>query len=158
MKRKTDGGYDIPEEDLREMQEEEERELPEGLETYTGTCGFCGQTGIITALPGWSEDEVDKSVTKKCQCEAAKKYADRREQTRKAKERIEEVFGPAAGKKAIDTAIVGQLVSFVDIIAERKMQAVIVDVGRGLKAKVSCTAKGAIKVERTEVAKESFEE
>lgn len=52
MKKKTDGGYDIPEEDLREMQEEEERELLDGLETYTGTCRFLRPDGNCNGIAG----------------------------------------------------------------------------------------------------------
>ena len=31
MRKKTDGGHEIPEEDLREMEQEEGREMPEGV-------------------------------------------------------------------------------------------------------------------------------
>lgn len=112
----------------------------------------------MNALPGWSEEQVNESVTCRCQCDKAKEYAKQKEQIQKAKARIAEVFGPAAGEKALDEAIVANLVSFVDIIAEKKMQAVTVDMGRGLKARVSRMAKGSIKVERTETVKASFEE
>lgn len=158
MKKKTDGGYDIPENDLREMQEDEARELPEGLETYTGTCRFCGQMGTVNALPGWDVSQVNESVTCRCQCEKAKEYTKQKEQVQKAKARITEVFGPAAGGQALDKDIVASLYSFVDMIAEKKMQAVTLDIGRGLKARVSRMAKGSIKVERTETVKASFEE
>lgn len=68
------------------------------------------------------------------------------------------MFGPAAGGQALDKDIVASLYSFVDMIAEKKMQAVTLDIGRGLKARVSRMAKGSIKVERTETVKASFEE
>lgn len=160
MKKKTDGGYNIPEEDLREMQEEdgEERELPEGLEAYTGTCRFCGQMGTVNNLPGKSREEVDELVTCCCQCDKAEEYAKQKEQVQNAKDRVVELFGRAAGKKALNEAVVENLISFVDIIAEKKMQSVTVDMGRGLKARVSRMAKGSIKVERTETVKASFEE
>lgn len=101
---------------------------------------------------------MDESVTDRCQCDRAKEYEKQKVQKQKAKARIEEVFGTAAGERALDTTIVNHLVSFADIIAEKKMQAVMIDMGNGVKAKLSRTVKGAIKVERTEVAKESFEE
>ena len=47
MRKKTDGGHAIPEEDLREMEQEEGREMPEGVESQTGYCRFCGQGGVI---------------------------------------------------------------------------------------------------------------
>lgn len=52
--KKTDGGHQIDEADLREMQEEEPREMPDGVESQTGTCRFCGQAGIVHTLTGWS--------------------------------------------------------------------------------------------------------
>lgn len=41
-KKRTDGGHKIPEEDLREMEQEEDREMPDGVESQTGYCRFCG--------------------------------------------------------------------------------------------------------------------
>lgn len=52
MKKKTDAGYDIPEEDLKEMQEEKEAEILEGMEGQTGYCRFCGQAGIVHTIVG----------------------------------------------------------------------------------------------------------
>lgn len=126
------------------------------LEEYTGTCKFCGQMGTANGKAGLSEAEVNELITCHCGCEKAKEYAKQKEQIQKA--RIAETFGPAAGEKALDESIVENLVSFVDIIAQKKMQSVTVDMGRGLKARVSRVAKGSIKVERTETAKTSFEE
>lgn len=97
-------------------------------------------------------------ITCHCGCEKAKEYAKQKEQIQKAKARIAETFGQAAGEKALDESIVENLVSFVDIIAQKKMQSVTVDMGRGFKARVSRMAKGSIKVERTETVKASFEE
>lgn len=39
-KKRTDGGHEIPEEDLREMEQEEGREMPDGVESQTGYCRF----------------------------------------------------------------------------------------------------------------------
>lgn len=54
MRKKTDGGHEIPEEDLREMEQDGGQEVPEGAKTQTGYCRFCGQAGIIHALEEWS--------------------------------------------------------------------------------------------------------
>ena len=145
---KTDGGHEIDEKDLEEMgmaAGEEPKTSNTSMEEYTGTCKFCGQMGTANGKAGLSEAEVNELITCHCGCE-------------KAKARIAETFGPAAGEKALDESIVENLVSFVDIIAQKKMQSVTVDMGRGLKARVSRMAKGSIKVERTETVKASFEE
>ena len=72
MRKKTDGGHAIPEEDLREMEQEEGREMPEGVESQTGYCRFCGQGGVVHTMMGWGRDEVNEAVTCRCQCEEAK--------------------------------------------------------------------------------------
>lgn len=77
MKKKTDGGHEIPEEDLREMEQDGGQEVPEGAKTQTGYCRFCGQAGIIHALEEWSQAEVDEAATCKCECDEAKKYAEK---------------------------------------------------------------------------------
>ena len=157
---KTDGGHEIDEKDLEELREDQEdtESITEDMETHTGTCRFCGQMGQVSTIPGWSKEQIDEAVTCKCQCERAVDYAKQIEQIQKAKNRITELFGAGAREKQIDTTITQNLISFVDIIADKKMQSVTVDIGHGLKAKVSRMAKGSIKVERTETVKASFEE
>lgn len=61
-KKRTDGGHEIPEEDLREMEQEEGREMPDGVESQTGYCRFCGQAGMVHTLTGWSQEDVDEAV------------------------------------------------------------------------------------------------
>lgn len=48
MEKKTDGGHEIPEEDLREMEQDGGQEVTEETKTQTGYCKFCGQSGIIS--------------------------------------------------------------------------------------------------------------
>ena len=91
-KKRTDGGHEIPEEDLREMEQEEGWEMPDGVESQTGYCRFCGQAGMVHTLTGWSQEDVDEAVTCKCECDAAKKYAESKERVQKAKSRITELF------------------------------------------------------------------
>lgn len=105
MNKKTDGGHQIDEADLREMQEEEPREMPDGVEAQTGTCRFCGQAGIIHTITPWSQEKVDEEVTCKCDCDQAKKYAESKERVQKAKNRITELFGSSA-EKPVDEAVV----------------------------------------------------
>lgn len=157
---KTDGGHEIEEKDLEEMGLKPGEEPQQGghFREYTGTCKFCGQMVQASGKEGLSQAEVEELATCRCGCEKSQEYAKQKEQIQKAKARIAETFGSGAGEKALPEAIVSNLVSFVDIIAEKKMQAVTVDLGRGLKARVSRMAKGSIKVERTETLKASFEE
>lgn len=47
MKKKTDGGHEIPEEDLREMEQDGGQEVPEGAKTQTGYCRFVDRPGLF---------------------------------------------------------------------------------------------------------------
>lgn len=135
-KKRTDGGHKIPEEDLREMEQEEGREMPDGVESQTGYCRFCGQAGMVHTLTGWSQEDVDEAVTCKCECDAAKKYAER----------------------PIDQDVVTVMLNVVDAIEAKHMKGITIDVGQGVKAKVSKMAKESIKVERSETSKKIYEE
>lgn len=156
MKKKTDGGHEIPEEDLREMQEEGQ-EMPDGVESQTGYCRFCGQAGIIRPLKHWSQEDVDEAVTCRCECDEAKKYAESKERVQKAKNRITELFGTHA-ERPIDQDVVTVMLNVVDAIEARHMKGITIDVGQGVRAKVSKMAKESIKVERTETSKKTYEE
>lgn len=156
MKKKTDGGHEIPEEDLREMQDEGQ-EMPDGAESQTGYCRFCGQAGMVHALREWSQDQVDEAVTCKCECDEAKKYAESKERVQKAKSRITELFGSSA-ERPIDQDVVTVMLDVVDAIEARAMKGITIDVGQGVRAKVSKMAKESIKVERTETSKKTYEE
>lgn len=156
-KKRTDGGHEIPEEDLREMEQEEGREMPDGVESQTGYCRFCGQARMVHTLTGWSQEDVDEAVTCKCECDAAKKYAESKERIQKAKSRITELFGNTA-ERPIDQDVVTVMLNVVDAIEAKHMKGITIDVGQGVKAKVSKMAKESIKVERSETSKKIYEE
>lgn len=48
MKKKTDGGHEIPEEDLREMEQDGGQEVPEGAKTQTGIADFADRPELFT--------------------------------------------------------------------------------------------------------------
>lgn len=156
-KKRTDGGHEIPEEDLREMEQEEGREMPDGVESQTGYCRFCGQAGMVHTLTGWSQEDVDEAVTYKCECDAAKKYVESEERVQKAKSRITELFGSTA-ERPIDQDVVTVMLNVVDAIEAKHMKGITIDVGQGVKAKVFKMAKESIKVERSETSKKIYEE
>ena len=116
------------------MEQEEGREMPEGVESQTGYCRFCGQGGVVHTMMGWGRDEVQK-----------------------AKNRIEELFSSTA-EKPIDQSVVNIMFRAVDAIEEKAMKGITIDVGQGIKARVSKMAKESIKVERYEVQKKTYEE
>ena len=103
----------------------------------TGSCSFCGQTKIIQVPEEWEQGQINEAVTCECECEQAQAYAKAKERKDKAKKRVNELFGGGA---------------------EKPMKGITVDVGHGVKAKVSKMAKESIKVERSENKKTTYEE
>lgn len=85
MKKKTDSGYDIPKNDLREIQEENAvNETTDDIDSQTGYCRFCGQAGIIETDGSWTQEEVNEAVTCQCRCDMAKRYIESKERKEKA--------------------------------------------------------------------------
>lgn len=84
-------------------------------------------------------------------------YAKAKERKDKAKKRINELFGSSSEKPIADD-VVNLLVATVDAIEDKHMKGITVDIGHGVKAKVSKMAKESIKVERSENKKTTYEE
>ena len=80
----------------------------------------------------------------------------KRERTRQRK-RVNELFGSGA-EKPVAEDVVNLLIATVDAIEDKHMKGITVDVGHGVKAKVSKMAKESIKVERSENKKTTYEE
>lgn len=155
--KKTDGGHDIDPKDLEEMEEQEPREMPEGLETQTGVCRFCGQSGVIHTMIGWDQERIDEEITLNCQCEAAQSYKKAKERREKAKKRIYELFG-AGAENPISEEVVAIMDSAVDAIENKGMKSISIDLGHGIRGKVAKMAKESIKVERSEKKTQTYEE
>ena len=137
--------------------EEEKRERPEGLVEETGACMFCGQIRKLQTLFGWPEDKVNEAVTEMCNCDQAIQYTAKKQQKGKAKERITELFGEESEKPTFEEDVEIMNIA-VDTILDRKLNSITMEIGKGLKAKISKTAKGYVKVERIETSKRTFEE
>ena len=137
--------------------QEETMEAQDGLKEQTGYGKFCGQSGMVRTMAGWSEERINEQVTLQCQCEEAKAYTKAQERKQKAKKRIHELFGDGA-EKPVKGKVVEILVLTVDAIEDKAMKGITVDVGHGVKAKVSKMAKESIKVERSENKKTTYEE
>ncbi len=159
MKKKTDGGYDIPEKESREMQEEENaiNEPTDDIDSQTGYCRFCGQAGIIETDGSWTQFDVNEAVTCQCRCDMAKRYIESKERKEKAKNRIIELFGSTA-ERPVDDSVIDIMQTVVDVIEAKHMKGITIDIGQGVKAKVSKMAKESIKVERSETSKTIYEE
>ena len=143
-------------ESLRGRKEREDKSMSAKVEK-TGSCSFCGQTKIIQVPEEWEQGQINEAVTCECECEQAQAYAKAKERKDKAKKRVNELFGGGA-EKPVAEDVVNLLIATVDAIEDKHMKGITVDVGHGVKAKVSKMAKESIKVERSENKKTTYEE
>ena len=135
----------------------QEAEASVEMVSATANCKFCGQGRIVSVPKDATPEEIEEAATLACGCEAAKGYAESVARVGKAKKRVVELFGPCADRP-VDNSVVDIMLSVVDAIEKKSMKGISVDVGQGVKAKVSKMAKESIKVERTETVKKIYEE
>lgn len=139
--------------DLKEFK----RENPEGLQIKTGFCRCCGQSAQIQTLLEWDSDTRNEAATELCECEGARSYTWNKQRKERALNAIDKQFGDKAGENQITEEIIEILKQTVELILLNKITSTTIDIGKGLKAKISLTAKGAIKVERTRTTKATEE-
>lgn len=82
-----------------------------------------------------------------------KNTPEKKGQKERACKAIEEQFGQQADTEEADEPIRNLLKHIAELIAEEKLDSASLDIGNGLKAKLSITSKGYIKVERQKTEK-----
>lgn len=115
-----------------------------------GGCVYCGQIGFVDVEEDTPDEVVDREVTLNCQCPEAKVHSGRIKKQMKAKEKVDELFEnhPEEVKEFLKAAVV--------LVGEYKTGKITVDTNK-IKATISLTTKGNIKVERSATRKEAVE-
>lgn len=134
-----------------------EKREPALLVQRTGACRFCGQMATLEAPETWSDEDIDELAVEKCKCGRAGIYTGKKKRKERAKKAILDQFGLYLERGAIDETTMDLLSAVTDQVVEDKIQAGTIDIGGGLKAKISTTAKGTIKVEKVKTEKEKRE-
>ena len=136
--------------------EQIKQEHPEGLVMQTGACIYCGQIRQIETLNYWETEDCNELATELCDCQEAKLYTAKKEQKERAKRIIEKQFGEKSPQPS-PPEIVDFLKTGAELIVEQKLGKLTITCEDGIKAKISTTSKGAIKVEREKVEKRAEE-
>lgn len=124
-----------------------------GLISLTGACRYCGQIAQIEGLPEWDEETINEATAELCDCIEAKKYTKKKRQKENAREAIDKQFGQQAEENETELPVVELLETIADMVVEDHICTATIDIGDGLKAKISMTSKGYVKVERTKTEK-----
>lgn len=142
---------------LKDIVEKAEKMRSGGVITGYGSCGFCGQKATHKVMEDWEQGTIDELITESCECLEACIYTAEKGQKERAHSRIEMLFGKDNNVVATEDAVLNLLHSVIDPICERHIAAATVDIGNGVKAKISITAKGNIKVGRTKTDTSTYE-
>lgn len=117
----------------------------------TGSCIYCGQIRQIEGQEGMLEEERNRKATELCDCKEAKAAQEKAEARTKAEKNIHYMFGEDFPETE------ELLMAAVEHIENGKIDSITINTGVRVKGKVSKTAKGNIKVERTKTLKTALE-
>lgn len=127
----------------------------------TGTCRFCGQLINVDDIFD-TQEQADESAVELCECPGSKTERTTKEQIAGAKERVNQLFGLNAvdfGFEPVkEREPVVLLENIVELVARRCVSAAGIIIRGGCRAKVNISAKGKIKVERSETNSYQLEE
>ena len=124
--------------------------------TVNGCCMFCGQMMTVEAPVIWGEDIINELVSEKCECDASQNWARRKFRKEKAHEKIKILFGDGADIP-IDENAEKLLHLAADCIVDMDVEKMTIEIQDGTKGKISRTAKGFIKIERSESSRTGCE-
>lgn len=136
---------------------EKQKKSQGGLIPLTGACRYCGQIAQIEGMPQWDEDTTNEAAAELCDCIQAKIYTKKKRQKENAREAIDKQFGQQAEENETEPPVIELLETVADMVVEDRISSATIDIGDGLKAKISITSKGYIKVERTKTEKTTQE-
>lgn len=141
---------------VTEEVKKDKKEHPEELHHYYGACRFCGQITELETIFPWTEDERNDAATEKCTCGSARVWTRRRQNKKKAFERIEEKFSNTEEEIFLKEETRDFLKMAAEQVAEERVDKAVVNVGR-IKVTISETKKGNIKIECVVTKKEAEE-
>lgn len=123
------------------------------MKSETGIYMYCGQVNQIEVEDGktLTEEEKNKLATKRCTCEQAMSAQEQEKVVSDAERNISDLFQK-------DMPEVEEILQkALPAVHRGEINSVTLDTKRKIKAKISKTSKGNIKVERTKTMKTTLE-
>lgn len=139
---------------LKDKIKEWEQEMPEGVHKEIGACRFCGQTRMFHTIFPWNEDECNEAATELCDCPDAKDYTNGKRREEKATNAIVAAYGDNAPVPL--PQFVTLLQPAVKPLVTGKIDSITVECN-GIKAKLTMTSKGKVKLSKTITDKAAVE-
>lgn len=127
-----------------------------GLHQENRACRYCGQIRMIEVPNNWTEEQREEMTIECCICPDAMTHNGLKHRKEKAHERIEMLFGEQS-ELPIDENVEKLLYMAVDAAVDLDIENVTISIKDGTKASIRRTTKGSIKIERSEISKNTYE-
>lgn len=121
-------------------------------------CRYCGQIAEVEIMVNWGVEEAETVATELCDCTEAKVYTRKMRSRENAKKRVKQLFSDDSIADSMHSDVISFLCCTVDAVADRKIEKASLDVRSGIKAMITYTKNGNIKVRRVITNDASFEE
>lgn len=139
---------------LKDKIKEWEQEMPEGLHEQLGECRFCGQSKLLHLAAPWDEEKCNEAATEMCDCEEARDYTKGKQREENAIKAISTAYGEDAPVPL--PQFVSLLQPAVKPLVTGKIDSITVEL-YGIKAKLTMTSKGKVKLSKTATDKAAVE-
>lgn len=117
------------------------------LEQRQVACSHCGQGQMLEVPVTFTKEQLEEYAVEMCECLGAKDETRKKQTKEKAYKAIDEQFGEKSAFPQPQGILV--IMQFIIIrLMEGQVEKATIDLGNSLKAKLSVTSKGFIKVER----------
>lgn len=117
-----------------------------------GACRYCGQ--IVAVEDVETKEEADEYATLHCNCTQGRLERQKKEQIAAAKEQVEQLFGKESVQRGFRNALPEQAVEFlkciVETVAREQIESAKIGFGTYGSASVDVTAKGMVRVQRSQ--------
>lgn len=131
---------------------EEKREMPEGIHEQVGACRFCGQMKQFHTAECWSEEKLNETATRECNCTDAIFYAKGIAAKEKAEAAAEKLFGNSSDLKNRGIYLEGDpketIVGLIDIASMGLITGATIKFPYGVTAVLRAKESGGITLKR----------
>ena len=130
------------------MENEEKRELPEGVKEETGACIFCGQAYMFANV-GLSTEQLNEAANEKCTCEEAKEGKWKRKRAKDVRRKVDKIFGQDKCLEFMQAS--------AEMVLAYALEKVSVKMPDGTVGNIAQTKKGGIKIQRSKTIQDAAE-
>lgn len=131
------------------------------IKELRGACLFCGQYIVLSDEEEMPESmiEADRLATMQCSCMEAREFQRKVKRSASAKTKVQNMFGNNLQEQyRAEAECIELLKDCIDLLIDGRIAKVSIDLPMGVKAKISMSAEGKIRIERSLTQKQKDSE